>query len=266
MGGEGAALLDHDRGEAAGGDHVDVLGGYAELLDHPADDPVDLAGEAEDHARLERLDGVLRDHRARAQQLDLAQLGATAAERLQGDVDAGGDGAADVLPARADHVEGGGGAEVDDDRRAVRTAWPRRGRSPPGRRRPRGGCPSARERRSARPARRPRWGGCRSGAPACRATRAAPPAPWRTRRCPAPRRTTLLSRSSPLSSTAHSSAVRRSSVATRQWSSTSPSETSPTTVWELPMSAHSSVTGLTTPRGPCRGRRPSPSGSARRRR
>ena len=37
---------------------------------------------------------------ARAEQLDLAQLGAAPAERLEGDVDAGGDRAADVL-ARA---------------------------------------------------------------------------------------------------------------------------------------------------------------------
>ena len=52
---------------------------------------------------------------------------------------------------------------------------------------------------------------------------------------------TLLSRRSPLSRTFHSSAVRRSSVATRQWSSTSPSSTTPSTVWELPMSAHRRV-------------------------
>src|SRR3954454_5339250 len=58
---------------------------------------------------------------------------------------------------------------------------------------------------------------------------------------PCTRSETLLSRSTPLSRTAHSSAVRRSSVATRQWSSTSPSSTSPTTVWELPMSAQSRV-------------------------
>ena len=38
---------------------------------------------------------------ARPRQLDLAQLGTAAAERLERDLDAGGDGAADVLrPAR----------------------------------------------------------------------------------------------------------------------------------------------------------------------
>ena len=77
--------------------------------------------------RLQRLDGVLGDHRPRPQQLDLAQLGAAPAERLQRDVDAGGDRAADVLPARADHVEGGGGAEVDDDRRTAEQLGGREG-------------------------------------------------------------------------------------------------------------------------------------------
>src|SRR6478672_6264357 len=46
--------------------------------------------------------------------------------------------------------------------------------------------------------------------------------------------------SRPLSSTPHSSAVRRSSVASRQWSTTSPRSRSPMVVWLLPMSAHSS--------------------------
>ena len=73
---EGAALLDYDRGQAAGGDDVHRVGRYAELLDHPGHDPVDLPANRH-HARLEPLDGVLGDHRAWTEQLDLAELGTT---------------------------------------------------------------------------------------------------------------------------------------------------------------------------------------------
>ena len=61
---------------------------------------------------------------------------------------------------------------------------------------------------------------------ACRATRAAPPAPWsrpRSRR----RRRSRATRAVRAAATAHSSAVRRSSVATRQSAVTSPSLTRP---------------------------------------
>ena len=75
----------HHRGQAAGGDHRLHR---AELLDHPLDDPVDLAGEAEVHAGLQALDGVLADHRARLGRLDLAQLGGPGGERVEGDLDA----------------------------------------------------------------------------------------------------------------------------------------------------------------------------------
>ena len=53
----------------AGRDHPDVVGVGAELLDHPGDDPLDLSGDAEDHARLQRLHGVLGDHGPRPRQL-----------------------------------------------------------------------------------------------------------------------------------------------------------------------------------------------------
>ena len=89
------------------------------------------------------------------------------------------------------------------------------------------------------------------------ATPAAPAGRWRRRRSRRSRDSRSPSR--PRRSTAHSSAVRRSTVATRQSADTSPSRTRPSTVWLLPMSAARSrswpVIG-----GRARGRRPSPSG------
>src|SRR6266540_3700463 len=81
---DGLADADHHRGQAAGGDHGRVV---AQLGDHPPDQRVDLPGEAEDDARLERLRGVLADHRARRDQLDPAELGGLADQRVGGDLD-----------------------------------------------------------------------------------------------------------------------------------------------------------------------------------
>src|SRR5690606_8605120 len=67
--GEAVALLEHQRREVTGRDDGDVLGGLAELADHPRDEPLDLRGDTEDHSRLQRLDGVLGDHRPRTGQL-----------------------------------------------------------------------------------------------------------------------------------------------------------------------------------------------------
>ena len=93
-----AALIDHHGARYPVAITLHVVPVGAELGDHPGDDPLDLAGDAEDHSGLQRLDGVLGDHRARPEQLDLAQLGAAPAERLERDLDARGDRAADVLP------------------------------------------------------------------------------------------------------------------------------------------------------------------------
>src|SRR5450432_2899601 len=65
-----AHLIDDQRREAAGsddGDRVRVGGG--ELGRHPPGDPLDLAGEPEDDARLQRLDRILADHVIRTGQL-----------------------------------------------------------------------------------------------------------------------------------------------------------------------------------------------------
>src|SRR5690606_3216713 len=49
--------------------------------------------------------------------LDAAQRGGTSEERIEADVDAGEDRTPEVLATGGDGVEGGGGAEVDDDGR-----------------------------------------------------------------------------------------------------------------------------------------------------
>ena len=74
-----------------------------------------------------------------------------APERLERDLDAGRDRAADVLAGGVDHVERGRRAEVDDDARARRTGRPRATRWRSGRCRPRAGCPSAPADRSRTP-------------------------------------------------------------------------------------------------------------------
>ena len=57
--GETPALVDEQRRQVAGGDHRDVVGLDAELGDHPGDQALDLRGDAEEHAALERLDRVV---------------------------------------------------------------------------------------------------------------------------------------------------------------------------------------------------------------
>ena len=65
--------------------------------------------------RLQRLDRALADHGAGLGQLDLEQPGGPGGQRVERDLDAGRERAAEELAARADDVEVGGRAEVDDD-------------------------------------------------------------------------------------------------------------------------------------------------------
>ena len=91
-----------------------------ELLLHAGDDALDQPHVAEDHARLHGGDGRLADGGLGALQLDARQLRGALEQRLEGDADAGGDGAAHVVALAGDGVEYRGRAEVDDDqRRAV---------------------------------------------------------------------------------------------------------------------------------------------------
>ena len=82
-----------------------------------AAEPVDLGGEAVQRAALDRLDRVLADDAAGLDELDLAQRRGPAEQRVEADLDAGEDGAAEVLALGADGLERRGRAEVDDDRR-----------------------------------------------------------------------------------------------------------------------------------------------------
>ena len=61
--------------------------------------------------------GVAADRRRRRPQLDVGQPRRAPGQRLQGDLQAGRDCAAEVLAGGVDGVEGGAGAEVDDARR-----------------------------------------------------------------------------------------------------------------------------------------------------
>ncbi len=82
-------------------------------------DAVDLRGEPVDGAGLDRLGRVLADHAARLDQLDAEQRGGAAVQRVEADLDAGKDRAAEVLALGRDRFERRRGAEVDDDRRAA---------------------------------------------------------------------------------------------------------------------------------------------------
>ena len=110
-----AHLVDDQRREPASsddGDRVRVAGG--EFGRHPPGDSLDLPGEPEDDSRLQRLDRVLADHVIRPGQLDLQQLRGAPRERIDGDLDARRERAADELASRADRVEVRRGPEVDD--------------------------------------------------------------------------------------------------------------------------------------------------------
>ena len=126
----------------------------AELGDDPPHQPVDEPGEAVEDPALQHLDGVLADGLPGRDQLDLAQLRGPGGERLDRDLDAGGERAAEELALRADDVEVGARAEVDDDDGPAVQVVGGEGVDERGRRRPRAGCRRAAARRCARPARR----------------------------------------------------------------------------------------------------------------
>ena len=87
----------------------------AELLADPADDSVDLTGEAVDEARLEAADGRLPDHAGRRDEVDLDETGRTREKRVHRDLDPRREHTADVLAFRRDDVEVRRRSEVDHD-------------------------------------------------------------------------------------------------------------------------------------------------------
>src|SRR4029077_12773665 len=98
VGGETSAFVHHQRGEVTGRHDGHRRGIHLELLDHPGDNSVDLAGDAEHHSGLQRLDRITGYHRTRPPQFDHAQLGTAPLQRLQRYLDSRRYGAADVLP------------------------------------------------------------------------------------------------------------------------------------------------------------------------
>ena len=91
----------------------------AELVGHAGADAVDLAGEPVDRARLERVDGVAADDVAGLRQLHPAERVGPLVQRVEADVDAGRDRAAQQLAVGRHRVVGRGGAEVDHDHRSA---------------------------------------------------------------------------------------------------------------------------------------------------
>ena len=87
----------------------------ADLRAHPCHDPLDQPHVAVDEPGLHRCGGAAADDRWRGGELDAMELGGAADQRLEADQDARGHGAAEVLPGRRHRVEGGGGAEVEED-------------------------------------------------------------------------------------------------------------------------------------------------------
>ncbi len=117
----GVDLVDRARmrcdqlGQPPGRDHARRR--RAELGADPVDDRVDLAGEAVDEPRLERVRGVLGDHGGRLDVVDLEEAGGAREQRIHRDLDPRREHAADVLARSRDHVEVRRRAEVDDDAR-----------------------------------------------------------------------------------------------------------------------------------------------------
>src|SRR5262249_5920210 len=100
-------------GESARRDHV----GFAGLVLHERTQPVDLRPQAVDGAGLDRRGGVLADDVAGLDELDGEERSRARVERVEADVDAGQDRAAEVLTLGRDRFERRCRAEVDDDRR-----------------------------------------------------------------------------------------------------------------------------------------------------
>ena len=220
-----------------------------------APDPLEQAGRerlvAEDRARLHRADRVPPDRPVRRSQLDPGQLRGPRGERLEAELEARRDGAADVRAVGGHAIERRRGPEVDDDRR--RAVQPRRGEGvdeavgtdlaravDADRERDRAG----RRRRAAagRAARRP---------PRPRRSGSGRPTPARSR--PRRRRRCRRAGAGPSSSSSNSSVVARGSVAARRVASSAPARKRPIVTFVLPMSRASSIRrDDTRPRRPAR--------------
>jgi hypothetical protein len=103
-------LFGDDLGQAACGDDFHVVAKF-----HPeaGDHAFDHADVTEEQTRLHGVDSVAANDRGRALNVDASEFGGVREECVGGQVDAGGDGAAEILTVGGDGVEGGGGAEIN---------------------------------------------------------------------------------------------------------------------------------------------------------
>ncbi len=93
--------------------------GFAEFALDAGDDAFDEADIAPEDAGLHAGDGARADHLLGARDRHRRQLRRRHGERLERQVDAGRDRAAAIVAVAIDHVEGRGGAEIDDDERPL---------------------------------------------------------------------------------------------------------------------------------------------------
>ena len=84
----------------------------AQLIFDTRDQAFCHGGGSHHGAAANRLDGVAANGALRGLERDAGELGGARGEGVHGDADAGGDGAADVVAARVNHVHVGGGAKV----------------------------------------------------------------------------------------------------------------------------------------------------------
>src|SRR5262245_4570571 len=83
--GDGRAFAGYDRGEPTGRDDC---GHVAQFCHHRPHHAIHLAGESVNDPGLQALDCVLADYPGRFDQLDLAQLGGSGGQRVDGNLDA----------------------------------------------------------------------------------------------------------------------------------------------------------------------------------
>src|SRR5262249_1741730 len=107
---DAGALGSDDARETPGGDDARLR---AVFLLHARDDAVDQADVAVKHAGLDRLDRSLADDLLGLDDFDPRQLGGALKERLDGNLQAGRDGAADVFALFGDEIERGRRTEIN---------------------------------------------------------------------------------------------------------------------------------------------------------
>ena len=117
---DGRRLGQDQRSDVSGTDDRDV-GAFdlRHLTSDASDEPVHQAGETEDGARLDALDGVLSQDRSRPHHLDLTQRRGASRHGRGRNFETGRDRSAEELALGRDDVDTRGGAEIHHDARRV---------------------------------------------------------------------------------------------------------------------------------------------------